>query len=89
MDPLKLGKPPAFTGDEAAYEDRAFKFKTFMGQESTTAVQWMREMENVPDALDFDLYVEEKQMKAVALYFRRVVLTDKTAQTGNQDGAYR
>eukprot|EP00971_Amphidinium_carterae_P120685 2391291-Amphidinium_carterae.2 len=67
-----------------------------MGQESTTAVQWMCEMENAPDALDFDLYVEEKKKEAVAPYFRLVVLTDKTAlgivkQIGNQDGfeAYR
>eukprot|EP00971_Amphidinium_carterae_P019958 393230-Amphidinium_carterae.1 len=37
MDPLKLGKPPMFTGDEAAYEDWAFKLKAFMGQESTNA----------------------------------------------------
>eukprot|EP00971_Amphidinium_carterae_P113141 2241229-Amphidinium_carterae.1 len=63
-----------------------------MGQESTTAVQWMCEMENAADALDFDLYVEEKKKKeAVALYLRLVVLTDKTAlgivkQIGNQDG---
>eukprot|EP00971_Amphidinium_carterae_P043408 854316-Amphidinium_carterae.1 len=27
MDPLKLGKPPLFTGDEAAFEDWAFKLK--------------------------------------------------------------
>eukprot|EP00971_Amphidinium_carterae_P064499 1277709-Amphidinium_carterae.1 len=91
VDPLRLGKPPVFTGDEAAYEDWAFKLKTFMGQESTTAVQWMREMENSPDALDFDLYVEEKKKEAVALYFRLVVLTDKTVlgivkQIVNQDG---
>eukprot|EP00971_Amphidinium_carterae_P175001 3469192-Amphidinium_carterae.1 len=53
-------------------------------------------MENAPDALDFDLYVEEKKKEAVALYFRLVVLTDKTGlgivkQMGNQDGfeAYR
>eukprot|EP00971_Amphidinium_carterae_P253488 5032477-Amphidinium_carterae.1 len=50
-----------------------------MGQESTTAVQWMRGMENAPDALDFDLYVEEKKKEALTLYFRLVVLTDKTA----------
>eukprot|EP00971_Amphidinium_carterae_P215923 4286094-Amphidinium_carterae.1 len=37
------------------------------------------EMENAPDALDRDLYVEEKKKEAVALYFRLVVLTDKTA----------
>eukprot|EP00971_Amphidinium_carterae_P030663 603441-Amphidinium_carterae.1 len=41
MDPLKLGRPPVFTGDEAAYEDWAFKRKAILGQESTTAVQWM------------------------------------------------
>eukprot|EP00971_Amphidinium_carterae_P166269 3295518-Amphidinium_carterae.1 len=62
-----------------------------MGQESTTAVQWMREMESAADALDFDLYVEEKKREAVTLCFRLVVLTDKTAlgivkQVGNQDG---
>eukprot|EP00971_Amphidinium_carterae_P317090 6303401-Amphidinium_carterae.1 len=78
MDPLKLGRPPVFTGDKAAYEDWAFKFKTFMGQESTTVAQWMREMENAPNALDFDLYVEEKKKEAVALYFCLVVLIDKT-----------
>eukprot|EP00971_Amphidinium_carterae_P258444 5129537-Amphidinium_carterae.2 len=56
----------------------------------------MRDMENAPNALDFDLYVEEKKKETVALYFRLVVLTDKTAlgivkQVGNQDGfeAYR
>eukprot|EP00971_Amphidinium_carterae_P124141 2458905-Amphidinium_carterae.1 len=72
MDPLKWGRPPVFTRDEAAYEDWAFKLKALMGQESTTAVQWTRDMENAPDALDFDLYVEEKKKKkkeAVALYF--------------------
>eukprot|EP00971_Amphidinium_carterae_P240848 4781339-Amphidinium_carterae.1 len=37
MDPLKLGKPPMFTGDEAAYEDWSFKLKAFIGQESTNA----------------------------------------------------
>eukprot|EP00971_Amphidinium_carterae_P130535 2585919-Amphidinium_carterae.1 len=37
MDPLKLGKPPMFTGDEAAFEDWAFKLKAFIGQESTNA----------------------------------------------------
>eukprot|EP00971_Amphidinium_carterae_P215415 4275426-Amphidinium_carterae.1 len=76
MDPLKLGKPPMFTGDEAVFEDWAFKLKAFMGQEYTNAVQWIREMESATDALDFDLLV---------------VLTDKTAlgivkQAGNQDG---
>eukprot|EP00971_Amphidinium_carterae_P273935 5436904-Amphidinium_carterae.1 len=59
MDPLKLGRPPVLTGDEAAYEDWAFKLKAFMGQESATAVQWMFEMETaadaLPAALDFDL----------------------------------
>eukprot|EP00971_Amphidinium_carterae_P253309 5029132-Amphidinium_carterae.2 len=54
-----------------------------MGQESTNAVQWMREMESATDALDFDLYVDEKKREAVSLYFR--------LQVGNQDGfeAYR
>eukprot|EP00971_Amphidinium_carterae_P201078 3990341-Amphidinium_carterae.1 len=98
MDPLKLDKPPMFTGDEAAFENWAFKFKAFkfMGQESTTSVQWMREMEGATDALDFDLYLDDKKREAVSLYFRLVVLTDKTAlgivkQIGNQDGfeAYR
>eukprot|EP00971_Amphidinium_carterae_P194365 3856643-Amphidinium_carterae.1 len=96
MVPLKLGNPPMFTGDEAAFEDWAFKFKAFMGQESTNAIQWMREMESATDALDFDLYVDEKKREAVSLHFRLVVLTDKTAlgmvkQVGNQDGfeAYR
>eukprot|EP00971_Amphidinium_carterae_P032285 635922-Amphidinium_carterae.1 len=37
MDPLKLGRPPMFTGDEAAFEDWAFKLKAFIGQESTNA----------------------------------------------------
>eukprot|EP00971_Amphidinium_carterae_P061667 1221029-Amphidinium_carterae.1 len=67
-----------------------------MGQESTKAVQWMCEMESAPDALDFDLYVEEKKKEAASLHFRLVVLTDKTAlgivkQVRNQDGfeAYR
>eukprot|EP00971_Amphidinium_carterae_P258283 5126874-Amphidinium_carterae.1 len=67
-----------------------------MGQESTNAVQWMREMESATDALDFDLYVDEKKREAVSLYFRLVVPTDKTALgivklVGNQDGfeAYR
>eukprot|EP00971_Amphidinium_carterae_P104957 2078393-Amphidinium_carterae.1 len=67
-----------------------------MGQESANAVQWMREMESATDALDFDLYVDEKKREVVSLYFRLVVLTDKTAlgivkQVGNQDGfeAYR
>eukprot|EP00971_Amphidinium_carterae_P100959 1997360-Amphidinium_carterae.1 len=61
MDPLKLGRPLVFTRDEAPCEDWAFKFKAFMWQESTTAVQWMREMEGEPDAFDFDRYVEEKK----------------------------
>eukprot|EP00971_Amphidinium_carterae_P022979 453393-Amphidinium_carterae.1 len=67
-----------------------------MGQESTNAVQWMREMESATEALDVDLHVDEKKREAVSLYFRLVVLTDKTAlgivkQVGNQDGfeAYR
>eukprot|EP00971_Amphidinium_carterae_P091305 1807106-Amphidinium_carterae.1 len=53
-------------------------------------------MESATDALDFDLYVEEKKREAVSVYFRLVALTDKTAlgivkQVGNQDGfeAYR
>eukprot|EP00971_Amphidinium_carterae_P058255 1152406-Amphidinium_carterae.1 len=37
MDPLKLGKPPMFTGNETEFEDWAFKLKAFMGQESTNA----------------------------------------------------
>eukprot|EP00971_Amphidinium_carterae_P297251 5905300-Amphidinium_carterae.1 len=37
-----------------------------MGQESTTAVQWMREMENKTDAMDFDLYVGKKKRVAIA-----------------------
>eukprot|EP00971_Amphidinium_carterae_P159965 3171336-Amphidinium_carterae.1 len=64
MDPLKLGKPPMFAGDEAAYEDWAFKLKAFMGQESTNAEQWMREMGSATDALDFDLHVDEKKREA-------------------------
>eukprot|EP00971_Amphidinium_carterae_P120945 2395846-Amphidinium_carterae.2 len=68
-----------------------------MGQESTTAVQWMREMESVVDGQDMDLYPDDKKREAVALHIRLVVLTDKTAlgivkQVGNQDGfdeAYR
>eukprot|EP00971_Amphidinium_carterae_P171979 3409923-Amphidinium_carterae.1 len=48
-------------------------------------------MESASDALDFDLYVDEKKREAIALYFKLVVLTDKTAlgivkQIGNQDG---
>eukprot|EP00971_Amphidinium_carterae_P349702 6491164-Amphidinium_carterae.5 len=96
MDPVRLGKPPVFAGDEATYKDWAFKLKAFMGQESTTAIQWMRAMESAADALDFDLYVKEKKREAVPLRFRLVVLTDKTVlgivkQVGNQDGfeAYR
>eukprot|EP00971_Amphidinium_carterae_P176678 3502797-Amphidinium_carterae.1 len=53
-------------------------------------------MEGATDALDFDWYVDEKKREAVSLYFRLVVLTDKTAlgivkQVGNQDSfeAYR
>eukprot|EP00971_Amphidinium_carterae_P348120 6490331-Amphidinium_carterae.1 len=53
-------------------------------------------MESATDALDFDLYVDEKKREAVSLHFRLVVLTDKTAlgivkQMENQDGfeAYR
>eukprot|EP00971_Amphidinium_carterae_P275755 5471807-Amphidinium_carterae.1 len=38
MDPLKLGKPPMFTGDKAAYEDWAFKLKAFMGKNPTQLV---------------------------------------------------
>eukprot|EP00971_Amphidinium_carterae_P307998 6120938-Amphidinium_carterae.1 len=40
-----------------------------MGQESTNAVQWMREMESANDALDFDLYVDEKKREAVSFPF--------------------
>eukprot|EP00971_Amphidinium_carterae_P010162 200448-Amphidinium_carterae.2 len=62
-----------------------------MGQESTLASQWMREMENATDGLDYDLHTDEKKRETITLYFRLVVLTDKTAlgivkQTGNQDG---
>eukprot|EP00971_Amphidinium_carterae_P130468 2584454-Amphidinium_carterae.1 len=98
MDPLKLGKPPMFAGSETEFEDWSFKFKAFIGQESTNSLQWMREMENATDAqpLDFDLYVDEKKREAINLYFKLVVLTDKTAlgivkQVGSQDGfeAYR
>eukprot|EP00971_Amphidinium_carterae_P025563 504157-Amphidinium_carterae.1 len=72
---MDLGRPPVFTGDEAVYEDWAIKLKAFMEQGSTTAVQWMCEMESAPDALDIDLYVEGKKKEAI----------------GNQDGfeAYR
>eukprot|EP00971_Amphidinium_carterae_P069532 1375712-Amphidinium_carterae.3 len=45
-------------GDEAAYEDRAFKLKklkAFMGQESAQTVQWMREMESIADGQDLNL----------------------------------
>eukprot|EP00971_Amphidinium_carterae_P150115 2975698-Amphidinium_carterae.1 len=45
MDPLKLGKPPVFASDDVTYEHWAFKLKAFMGQGSTTAIQWMREMD--------------------------------------------
>eukprot|EP00971_Amphidinium_carterae_P025574 504326-Amphidinium_carterae.2 len=58
MDPLKLGRPLVFAGEKATCEDWAFKLKAFMGQESTTAIQWMREMESAPDALDFDFYMD-------------------------------
>eukprot|EP00971_Amphidinium_carterae_P142947 2832113-Amphidinium_carterae.1 len=37
MDPLKLGRPPMFTGNETEFEDWAFKLKAFIGQESTNA----------------------------------------------------
>eukprot|EP00971_Amphidinium_carterae_P212178 4210700-Amphidinium_carterae.1 len=50
-----------------------------MGQKSTNAVQWMREMESGTDAIDFDLHVDEKKREAVSLCFRLVVLADKTA----------
>eukprot|EP00971_Amphidinium_carterae_P161741 3206254-Amphidinium_carterae.1 len=66
MDPLKLGKPPMFAGNETDFEDWAFKLKAFMGQESTMLVQWMREMESASDTLDFDLYVDEKKREAVS-----------------------
>eukprot|EP00971_Amphidinium_carterae_P082969 1641256-Amphidinium_carterae.1 len=66
MDPLKLGKPPMFTGNETEFEDWALKLKAFMGQASTNSVQWMREMESASDALDFDLYVDEKKREAVS-----------------------
>eukprot|EP00971_Amphidinium_carterae_P085317 1687828-Amphidinium_carterae.1 len=81
MDPLKLGKPPMFAGNETKFEDWAFKLKAFMGQKSTNAVQWMKEMEGASDAqtLDFDLYVDEKKREAVSLCFKLVVLIDKTA----------
>eukprot|EP00971_Amphidinium_carterae_P005135 102369-Amphidinium_carterae.1 len=53
-------------------------------------------MESATDALDFDLYVDEKKHEAVSLCFRLVAPTDKTVlgivkQVGNQDGfeAYR
>eukprot|EP00971_Amphidinium_carterae_P195193 3873433-Amphidinium_carterae.1 len=39
-------------------------------------------MESATDALDFDLYVEEKRRETVSLYFRLVVLTDKTTLGG-------
>eukprot|EP00971_Amphidinium_carterae_P168214 3332836-Amphidinium_carterae.1 len=79
-----------FAGNETEFEDWAFKLKAFIGQKSTNSVQWMREMESGSDALDFDLYVDEKKQEAVTLYFKLVVLTDKTAlgivkQIGNQD----
>eukprot|EP00971_Amphidinium_carterae_P097903 1937283-Amphidinium_carterae.1 len=37
MDPLKLGRPPMFAGNETDFEDWAFKLKAFIGQESTNA----------------------------------------------------
>eukprot|EP00971_Amphidinium_carterae_P269248 5341311-Amphidinium_carterae.1 len=37
MDPLKLGRPPMFAGNETEFEDWAFKLKAFIGQESTNA----------------------------------------------------
>eukprot|EP00971_Amphidinium_carterae_P068625 1358861-Amphidinium_carterae.1 len=55
----------------------------------SNAVQWMREMESARDALDFDLYVDEKKHEAVSLYFRLVVLTDKTALGIVKQVAYR
>eukprot|EP00971_Amphidinium_carterae_P244895 4862258-Amphidinium_carterae.1 len=70
MDPLNLAKPPMFTGDEAAFEDWAFKLK-FMGQKPTSADKWMREMESAHNALNFDLYVEETKREAVSMCFRR------------------
>eukprot|EP00971_Amphidinium_carterae_P242208 4809425-Amphidinium_carterae.1 len=72
MDPLILGRPPVFAGDEATCKDWAFKLKAFMGQESATAVQWMREMESAPNALDFDLYVEEQKREAALLKAAKV-----------------
>eukprot|EP00971_Amphidinium_carterae_P045889 902731-Amphidinium_carterae.1 len=86
MDPLKLGKPPMFTGDEAAFENWAFKLEAlrFMGQESTNAVQWMREMQSATDALDFDLHVEEKKKETVSLYFRLVVVSGKVKPPGSK-----
>eukprot|EP00971_Amphidinium_carterae_P336778 6473325-Amphidinium_carterae.1 len=91
MDPLKLGRPQVFAGDEAVYEDWVFKLSAFMGQWSTIAVLWMRDMENATDGQNMDLYTDERKRVAVALFFRLVVLTDKTAlgivkQVGNQDG---
>eukprot|EP00971_Amphidinium_carterae_P319309 6346551-Amphidinium_carterae.1 len=65
MDPLKLGRPPMFAVNETDFEDWAFKLKAFIGQKSTNALQWMREMESANDALDFDLYVDEKKREAV------------------------
>eukprot|EP00971_Amphidinium_carterae_P117869 2334981-Amphidinium_carterae.1 len=72
MDPLKLGRPPMFAGNTTDFEDWAFKLKAFIGQESTNAVQWTREMESASDALDLDLYVDEKKREAVTLYFKLV-----------------
>eukprot|EP00971_Amphidinium_carterae_P127420 2524639-Amphidinium_carterae.1 len=37
MDPLKLGRPPMFAGNEAEFEDWAFKLKAFIGQEFTNS----------------------------------------------------
>eukprot|EP00971_Amphidinium_carterae_P278207 5522629-Amphidinium_carterae.1 len=98
MDPLRLGRPPVFTGYKAACEDWAFKLKVFMGQESTTAVQWMCGMESSPDSLDHDLYTDEKKKEAVAQSVLSPSRVDRQhraghcqAAIGNQDGfeAYR
>eukprot|EP00971_Amphidinium_carterae_P257965 5120428-Amphidinium_carterae.1 len=49
QDPLKLGKPSVFSGDESHYEDWIFKLKVLVGMENLDMLRGMEAMEVAAD----------------------------------------
>eukprot|EP00971_Amphidinium_carterae_P346544 6488066-Amphidinium_carterae.1 len=91
MDPLKLARPPTFSGEEHLFEDWCFKLKTFIAQDSLTTASGMTAMEGRADAPDYTLYDDSKKRDSASLFFRLVALTEKGAlsivrQIEPQDG---